>query len=124
MRAREGIVVFVLGNDRKSVLNGSGCDERIGKLDQALQPRRLTISYKPRPGNHHGLADRNRFRTASQSQGVRSTCPRLSVRRVEHAKLELSDCHHRHYASLGQVTEWPAGLAGDEDGGVEEPVAG
>lgn len=101
MRSGDGVVAVVLRDDRKSMLDRGCRDERVGELDQAVHAGQLAVRHEARPRNHHGFADRKWLGTASERQGIGSTCPHLIGRCIEHAELEFSNCHHRHRAALG-----------------------
>jgi len=115
------VEVVILSHDRKSVLDGGGCDQRV----EYARTNACTsaIVHKPCKRRHHRFADGDGIGRTGERERVGASSASIGVAGSQDSEFELADRDDR-YGKLGrQLAERPLGLLRDEDRRVSETSA-
>jgi hypothetical protein len=124
MRLGDAAVVVVLGDDWQPVLDRSRGNQRVGEPYRSVDTGTTTVGHEVRPRNHRRLADRYWVCGSRDSEGVRAAGPGGGIPSSQDAELKLADRDDRHRHVWRELSERPAGLAGNEYRGVQQTAGG
>jgi hypothetical protein len=94
MRLGDFLVVAILGDHRKPMLDGGCGDQGIHQFHRSMHARPTAVGHQPGPRNHDCLPDMDRISGSGKGKGVRAAGSDVIVFRVEQAQLQLADRHH------------------------------